>query len=173
MKIFYPRRSLLSIFSYTKSAECCKVLVHNFVLAATHIRGTFWLLYHVRSCSPIPTYKQPLHGCQPDEPQASLATNNRCNLIYVVVVLVLLFMYALLHCLYSVGVKITTTTVFYIPVNYTFTYFIECLPMSKERLICSICSLCFTWMFRCRRYGAKSTHSLLLIRESRNHSNLS
>ena len=67
-------------------------------------------VYHVRSCSPTPTYKQPLYGCQPDEPQASLATTNRCNHVYVVLFLILLFMYAVIHCLYSVGIKITTTT---------------------------------------------------------------
>ena len=67
-------------------------------------------VYHVRSCSPTPTYKQPLYGCQPDEPQASLATTNRCNHVYVVLFFILLFMYAVKHCLYSVGNKITTTT---------------------------------------------------------------
>ena len=67
-------------------------------------------VYHVRSCSPTPTYKQPLYGCQPDEPQASLATTNRCNHVYVVLFFILLFMYAVIHCLYSVGNKITTTT---------------------------------------------------------------
>ena len=64
----------------------------------------------MRSCSPTPTYKQPLYGCQPDEPQASLATTNRCNHVYVVLFFILLFMYAVIHCLYSVGNKITTTT---------------------------------------------------------------
>ena len=52
------------------------------------------------------------NGCQPDEPQASLATTNRCNHVCVVLVFVLLFMYAVLHCLYAVGNgnKITTTS---------------------------------------------------------------
>ena len=68
-------------------------------------------VYHVRSCSPTPTYKQPLYGCQPDEPQASLATTNRCNHVYVVLFFILLFMYAVINCLYSVGNKITTTTI--------------------------------------------------------------
>ena len=67
-------------------------------------------VYHVRSCSPTPTYKQPLYGCQPDEPQASLATINICNHVYVVLFFILLFMYAVIHYLYSVGNKITTTT---------------------------------------------------------------
>ena len=67
----------------------------------------------MRSCSPTPTYKQPLYGCQPDEPQASLATTNRCNHVYVVLFFILLFMYAVIHCLYSVGNKITTTTKFH------------------------------------------------------------
>ena len=48
--------------------------------------------------------------CQPDEPQASLATTNRCNHVYVVLFFILLFMSAVIHCLYSVGNKITTTT---------------------------------------------------------------
>ena len=53
-------------------------------------------------------------GCQPDEPQASLATTNRCNHVHVVLDVVLLFMYAVLYCLYSVTVenKITTTRLF-------------------------------------------------------------
>ena len=67
-------------------------------------------VYHVRSCSPTPTYKQQLYGCQPDELQASLATTNRCNHVYVVLFFILLFMYAVTHCLYSVGNKITTNT---------------------------------------------------------------
>ena len=49
-------------------------------------------------------------GCQPDEPKASLATTNRCNDVYVVLFFILLFMYAVIHCVYSVGNKITTTT---------------------------------------------------------------
>ena len=65
-------------------------------------------VYHVRSCSPTPTYKHPLGGCQPDEPQASLATTNRCNHVYVVLFFILLFMYAVIHCFYSVGNKIIT-----------------------------------------------------------------
>ena len=68
-------------------------------------------VYHVRSCSPTPTYKQPLYRCQPDELQASLATTNRYNHVYVVLFFTLLFMYAVIHCLYSVGNKITTTTI--------------------------------------------------------------
>ena len=67
-------------------------------------------VYHVRFCSPTPTYKQPLYGCHPDEPQASLATTNRCNHVYVILFFILLFMYAVIHCLYSVGNQITTTT---------------------------------------------------------------
>ena len=67
-------------------------------------------VYHVGSYSLTPTYKQPLYGCQPDEPQASLATTNRCNRVYVVLFFILLLMYAVIHCLYSVGNKITTTT---------------------------------------------------------------
>ena len=75
-------------------------------------------VYHVRSCCPTPTYKQPLYGCQPDEPQASLATTNRCNHVYVVLFFILLFMYAVIHCLYSVGNKITTTIFLPDPMNY-------------------------------------------------------
>ena len=50
------------------------------------------------------------HGCQPDEPQASLATTNRCNHVYIVLFFILLFMYAVIHCLYSVWNNITITT---------------------------------------------------------------
>ena len=67
-------------------------------------------VYHVRSYSPTPTYKQTLYGCQPYQPQASLATTNRYNHVYVVLFFILLFMYAVIHCLYSIGNKITTTT---------------------------------------------------------------
>ena len=56
--------------------------------------------------------------CQPDEPQASLATTNRCNDVYVVLFFILLFMYAVIQCLYSVGNKITTTTTTGFPVHY-------------------------------------------------------
>ena len=49
-------------------------------------------------------------GCQPNEPQASLTTTNICNHVYVVLFLYCYFMYAVIHCLYSVGNKITTTT---------------------------------------------------------------
>ena len=48
-------------------------------------------------------------GCQPSEPQASLVTTNRIINVYDFLSVVLLFMYAVLHCLYSVGNKITTT----------------------------------------------------------------
>ena len=70
-----------------------------------------FISYHLMSCSPTPTYKQPLYGCQPDEPQASLATTDRRRInVYIVLLFVLLFMYAVLHCLYSVGNKIASTT---------------------------------------------------------------
>ena len=65
---------------------------------------------------PLGVFRYKLHGyqpdeqgCQPDEPQASLATTNRCNHVYVVLFFLLLFMYVVIHCLYSVGNKITTT----------------------------------------------------------------
>ena len=85
---------------------------HGLNLAGTWYENyvVYLHVYHVRSCSPTPTYKQPLYGCQPDEPQASLATTNRCNHVYVVLFFILLFMYAVIHGLYSVGNKITTTT---------------------------------------------------------------
>ena len=66
--------------------------------------------YHMKSCSPTPTSKWLFYGCQPDQSQASLATTNWCNHVYVVLFFILLFMYAILHCLYPVGNKITTTS---------------------------------------------------------------
>ena len=47
-------------------------------------------------------------GCQPDEPLASLVTTNRIINVYGFLLMMLL-MYAVLHCLHSVGNKITTT----------------------------------------------------------------
>ena len=105
-------------------------------------------VYHVRSCSPTPTYKQPLYGCQPDEPQASLATTNRCNHVYVVLFFILLFMYAVIHCLYSVGNKITTTTIyiavgnpkghkFYSKINVWTPYLVNLLTRAKWRHMAS------------------------------------
>ena len=47
----------------------------------------------------------PRYGCQPDEPQASLATDNRCNHVYVVLFFILLFMYAVIHCT-MLGIKL-------------------------------------------------------------------
>ena len=53
-------------------------------------------------------------GCQPDEPLASLVTTNRIINVYGFLVFMMLFAYSVLHCLYSVGNKITTT---YFPDN--------------------------------------------------------
>ena len=56
------------------------------------------------------TWKQwCLTGCQPDEPQPSLVTINRSTNVYGFLV-ILLSMYNVIDCLYSVGNKITTTT---------------------------------------------------------------
>ena len=50
------------------------------------------------------------NGCQPDGPLASLVTTNRFFNVYgFLVVITLLLMHSALHCLYSVGNKITTT----------------------------------------------------------------
>ena len=49
-------------------------------------------------------------GCQPDEPLSSLVTTNRIINVYVFIVVMVLLMYSVLRCLYSVGNKITTTT---------------------------------------------------------------
>ena len=48
-------------------------------------------------------------GCQPDEPLASLVTTNRIINVYGFIVVMMLLIYFVLHCLYSVGNKITTT----------------------------------------------------------------
>ena len=47
--------------------------------------------------------------CQPDEPLSSLVTTNRIFNVYGFIVVIMLPMYSILHCLYSVGNKITTT----------------------------------------------------------------
>ena len=60
--------------------------------------------------APLLPHTKKHYGYQPDEPNASLATTNRCNQVYVVLVFVLLFMYAVQLCLYSIGNEITTTT---------------------------------------------------------------
>ena len=49
-------------------------------------------------------------GCQPDEPLASLVTTNRIINVCGFLVITMLPMYAVPHCLYSVGNWITTTT---------------------------------------------------------------
>ena len=46
-------------------------------------------------------------GCQSDEPRASLVTTNRIINVYGFLVVIT---YAVLHCLYSIGNKITTAT---------------------------------------------------------------
>ena len=69
-------------------------------------------VYHVRSCSPY-SHLQTITIWLPARwAQASLATTNRCNHVYVVLFFILLFMYAVIHCLYSVGNKITTKSNF-------------------------------------------------------------
>ena len=54
-----------------------------------------------------------IFGCQPDEPLASLVTTNRITNDYGFIVCILLFMYSVLHCLYSVGNNFATTTIYY------------------------------------------------------------
>ena len=49
-------------------------------------------------------------GRQPDEPLAYLVTTNRIINAYGFLVVMMLLMYSVLHCLYSVGTQITTTT---------------------------------------------------------------
>ena len=72
--------------------------------------------------SPTPTHKQPFFFCcQPDEPQGFPATTNRSINVNYVPVLILLFMYAVSHCLYSVGSEITTDENNTIIINITIT----------------------------------------------------
>ena len=52
-------------------------------------------------------------GCQPDEPLASLVTTNKIVNVYGFLVVILLPMYAILHCLYFVGSKSITTKYHY------------------------------------------------------------
>ena len=47
--------------------------------------------------------KRRSHSCQPDEPLASLVTTNRIINIYDFLVVTIIIVYAVLHCLYSVG----------------------------------------------------------------------
>ena len=49
-------------------------------------------------------------GCQHHGPLASLVTTNRITNVYDALVAIMLLMYFILHCLYSVGNKITTAT---------------------------------------------------------------
>ena len=56
-------------------------------------------------------------GCQPDEPLDSLATTNRIINVYGFLVVVMLLMYFVFQCLYSVENKITTTIIIYSFVN--------------------------------------------------------
>ena len=51
--------------------------------------------------------------CQPDEPLASLVTTNRIINVYGFLAVIMLLMYSFLHCLYTAGNKITTTTIFF------------------------------------------------------------
>ena len=48
--------------------------------------------------------------CQPNEPLASLVTTNRIINVYGFIVVIMLLMYSVLHCMYSVGNKITIST---------------------------------------------------------------
>ena len=75
-----------------------------------YVYENYVVYLHVRSCSPY-SHLQTITIWLPGRwAQASLATTNRCNHVYVVLFFILLFMYAVIHCLYSVGNKITTTT---------------------------------------------------------------
>ena len=60
----------------------------------------FWL--RCWDCSPS-------IGCQSDEPLVSLVTTNRIINVYGFIIVIMLLMYSVLHCLYSVGNKITAT----------------------------------------------------------------
>ena len=51
-----------------------------------------------------------LLGCQPDEPLTFLATTNRIINVYGFLVVVMLLMYDVFYCLYSIGNKINTNT---------------------------------------------------------------
>ena len=46
-------------------------------------------------------------GCQPDEPLASVVTTNRIFNVHIFLVVTMFLLYSFLHCLYSVGNKIT------------------------------------------------------------------
>ena len=51
-----------------------------------------------------------IFGCQPDEHLASLMTTNRIISVYCFLGVILFLMYVDLHCLYSIGNIISTTT---------------------------------------------------------------
>ena len=52
----------------------------------------------------------PLFGCQTDESPASLVTTDRIIYVYGFLVVMMLLVYSVLHCLYSVGNKIIIIT---------------------------------------------------------------
>ena len=95
---------------------------HGWWIMVMIVDGYWWLITNViwwnYGCQPDELGCQPGEfgcqpdelGCQPDEPLASLVTMHQQDQSSMFMVVVMLLMYSVLHCLYSVGNKITTTT---------------------------------------------------------------
>ena len=85
------------------------------ILSEIH-RFSFWKMHLKTSsakwrpfCLGLNVLMSPF-GCQPVDPPASLVIINRIIYVYGFLVVMMLLLYSILHCLYSVGIKITTTT---------------------------------------------------------------
>ena len=97
--IFYIKRASISNFLNFLLTSTINLKLHLWVISLTLNCTKLNLMYlrimsfiYMFTCDvppPTPTYKQPLYGCQPDEPQASLATTNRCSHVYVVLFIIL------------------------------------------------------------------------------------
>ena len=91
---------------------CHHIGVHTSLYSLQNIWTNTW--WWIRQSSQTVSVSHSLclssAGCQPDEPLASLATTNRITNVYGFLCVIMLLMYSVLRCLYSVGNKITTTT---------------------------------------------------------------
>ena len=87
------------------------VFIFHFIIIVPHVEIT-WVNSPPLGQRPRYCRRTRLHdsGCQPDEPLASLVTTNRIINVYGFLVVIMVLVYSVLHYLYSVGNKITTTT---------------------------------------------------------------
>ena len=93
-----PNASEITLKDMGKIEPCQTITKLNKAWTMCVILGIYCIRFHF--------------GCQHDEPLASLVTTTRTTSVCGFVVVTMLLMYSVLHCLYSVGNSINTTTRF-------------------------------------------------------------